>query len=773
MPFSIASPEVFGGFGIVATAAFCTFAFVPVANRLAIRIGAIDRPDHRKLHPQPTPRLGGGAMVFGASIGLGVVHLLLAPQPLAPIALSSELALAWVLPAVLLVFLLGVVDDTWGVSVGGKFLLEGLAAALVLIGCGAVQVLNLPLAGEVPLGGFGYVVSFLWLVGITNAFNLLDGLDGLAAGVGSLIAACIAALAFLKGDAGAAWVAAAVAGACLGLLPRNWAPASVFMGDCGSLTMGFVLAVVTHQSSIKAASTVAVLVPVLALGLPAIDTLLVMGFRFLSSSERGFVRRVLRMFAPDRFHLHHLVAHLTARRATVVILYILVALFCLAAFIVTLTNSVSLAVALLVAGALVVQILRRAGFRARARSLARGHRQRARALLRTGGFEARTLPAATGQPLHPASPDSAPPTAPTEGSLAAASPRGTAGASAQPRKGEHAMNSIPEAGSRIFVTGHRGLVGSAIHRRLEGEGFQHIQTATREQLDLRDQAAVNYWFKANRPEYVFLVAGTVGGILANSSRPAEFIYDNLLIHATVVHAAHLFGVKRLLYLGSSCIYPREAPQPMTEEHLLTGPLEPTNEPYAVAKIAGIKLCQAYRKQYDCDFISAMPTNLYGPNDNFDLASAHVLPALIRRCHEARVSGAPEVTVWGTGSPKRELLYVDDLADACLFLMRHYDRGRHINVGTGRDLSIKELAEAVRDVVAPGVDLAWDTSKPDGAPRKLLDVSRLHALGWRHTIELEEGIERTYAWFREHHDSAVAGQRAHGAGAPSPLSASTG
>jgi len=309
------------------------------------------------------------------------------------------------------------------------------------------------------------------------------------------------------------------------------------------------------------------------------------------------------------------------------------------------------------------------------------------------------------------------------------------------------------ADARIFVAGHRGLVGSAILRRLEAEGASRILTATREQLDLRDQAAVNYWFRANRPEYVFLVAGTVGGILANSTRPAEFIYDNMMIHATVVHAAHLFPVKRLLYLGSSCIYPRQAPQPMKEEDLLSSPLEPTNEPYAVAKIAGIKLCQAYRKQYGCDFISAMPTNLYGPNDNFDLASSHVLPALIRKFHDAKQQGRAEVEIWGTGSPRREFLHVDDLADACLFLMRRYDASEHVNVGTGEDLTIRELAERVKDAVHPQARLVFDASKPDGAPRKLLDVSRLHALGWRHKIGLEEGIASSYRWFLENHETA--------------------
>ena len=309
----------------------------------------------------------------------------------------------------------------------------------------------------------------------------------------------------------------------------------------------------------------------------------------------------------------------------------------------------------------------------------------------------------------------------------------------------------PEA--RVFVAGHGGLVGSAVVRRLEQERFTRVLAATREQLDLRDQAAVNYWFRANRPEYVFLVAGTVGGILANSTRPAEFIYDNMMIHATVVHAAHLFPVKRLLYLGSSCIYPREARQPMKEEDLLSGLLEPTNEPYAVAKIAGIKLCQAYRKQYGCDFISAMPTNLYGPNDNFDLASSHVLPALVRKFHDAKVEGRSEVPIWGSGSPRREFLHVDDLADACVYLMRRYDAAEHVNVGTGEDLTIRELAELVRDIVHPQAQLVFDATKPDGAPRKLLDVSRLHALGWRHKIALRDGIASSYRWFLENHATA--------------------
>lgn len=309
------------------------------------------------------------------------------------------------------------------------------------------------------------------------------------------------------------------------------------------------------------------------------------------------------------------------------------------------------------------------------------------------------------------------------------------------------------ANARIFVAGHRGLVGAAVLRRLLNAGYTSILAATRDEMDLRDQAAVNYWFRANRPEYVFLVAGTVGGIMANSTRPAEFIYDNMMIHATVVHAAHLFGVRRLLYLGSSCIYPRECPQPMKEEHLLSGLLEWTNEPYAIAKIAGIKLCQAYRKQYGSDFISAMPTNLYGPNDNFDLMSSHVLPAMIRKFHDAKMAGASEVRLWGTGSPRREFLHVDDLADACLFLMDHYDDAEHMNVGTGEDIAIRELAEMIKAVVHPSAALVFDTSKPDGTPRKLLDVSRLNNLGWRHRIDLRQGIETTYKWFLKHQHDA--------------------
>ena len=312
------------------------------------------------------------------------------------------------------------------------------------------------------------------------------------------------------------------------------------------------------------------------------------------------------------------------------------------------------------------------------------------------------------------------------------------------------------AGARIFVAGHRGLVGSAIVRRLEAEGYGNLLTASRQELDLRDQSAVDTWFRRHRPEYVFMAAGTVGGILANSTQPAEFLYDNLMMHATVVHSSHLHGARRLLYLGSSCIYPREAAQPMKEEALLTGLLEPTNEWYAVAKISGIKLCQAYRRQYGCDFISAMPTNLYGPNDNFHPTGSHVLPALMRRFHEARIAGQREVEVWGSGRPRRELLHVDDLADACLFLMRHYTGELQINVGSGEELTIRELAETVRDVVAPGLELRFDATKPDGSPRKLLDVSRLHALGWHHRIPLREGVESTYRWFLAHEGELRAG-----------------
>jgi len=309
-----------------------------------------------------------------------------------------------------------------------------------------------------------------------------------------------------------------------------------------------------------------------------------------------------------------------------------------------------------------------------------------------------------------------------------------------------------QADSRIYVAGHAGLVGSAVVRHLQAAGYTNILTASRQQLDLRDQSEVSHWFKANRPEYVFLVAGTVGGIMANSTRPAEFIYDNMMIHGTVVHASHLYGVSKLLYLGSSCIYPRNATQPITEDELLTGPLEPTNEWYAIAKIAGIKLCQAYRQQYGSDFISAMPTNLYGPNDNFDLTSSHVLPALIRKFHDAAQRGDTSVEIWGTGTPKREFLHVDDLADACLHLMLNYSDSTHVNVGTGIDLSIRELAEKIRDLVHPTAELRFDTTKPDGMPRKVLDVTRLRGTGWAPTIDLDSGIASTYQWFCENADA---------------------
>jgi GDP-L-fucose synthase len=300
--------------------------------------------------------------------------------------------------------------------------------------------------------------------------------------------------------------------------------------------------------------------------------------------------------------------------------------------------------------------------------------------------------------------------------------------------------------SKVYVAGHRGLVGSAILRRLRGEGCENLVTRTHSELDLTDARAVNAFFEAEKPEYVFLAAAKVGGILANDSYPADFLWENLAIELNVIDASHRHGVEKLLFLGSSCIYPKFAPQPMKEEYLLTGELEPTNEPYAVAKIAGIKLCQAYNVQHGADFISVMPTNLYGPGDNFDLHTSHVLPALIRKFHEAKESGEPAVTVWGTGTPRREFLHADDLADACVYLMDEYSGSEPINVGVGEDISIKELAELVREVVGYAGEIVHDTTKPDGTPRKLLDVSKLHGLGWRAKVPLSEGIERTYAWF---------------------------
>lgn len=302
--------------------------------------------------------------------------------------------------------------------------------------------------------------------------------------------------------------------------------------------------------------------------------------------------------------------------------------------------------------------------------------------------------------------------------------------------------------ARIWVTGHRGLVGSALVRRLRNEGFTNLLTATRAEVDLCDPAAVDDWFASRRPEFVFHAAGKVGGIQANAAQPADFLYENLMIHATVLRAAWKHETRKLLYLGSACVYPRDCPQPIREEYLLTGPLEETNEGYALAKITGLKSCEAYRRQHGCDFISAMPTNLYGPGDNFDPRSSHVLPALIRKFHEAKLSGAKQVVVWGSGEPRRDLLHVDDLADACLFLMKHYDRPETINIGTGADVRIADLADLVREAVYPQAEIVYDREKPDGTPRKLVGVGRLHNLGWRHTIDLRQGIRQTYRWFRE-------------------------
>ena len=303
-----------------------------------------------------------------------------------------------------------------------------------------------------------------------------------------------------------------------------------------------------------------------------------------------------------------------------------------------------------------------------------------------------------------------------------------------------------ELDAKIFVAGHRGLVGSAILRRLRQAGFNNLLCRSLRQLDLRDQRAVARFFRREQPEYVFMAAARVGGIRANSTFPAQFIYDNLLIEANIIHQAHRHGVEKLLFLGSSCIYPKFAPQPMKEEYLLDGKLEPTNAPYAVAKIAGITMCQAYNREYGACFISAMPTNLYGPGDNFDLLDSHVIPALMRRFHLARGRGASEVVVWGTGAPRREFLHVDDLAGACLFLMEHYQESDIINVGVGWDLSIRELAELIAAVTGFKGRISFDTTKPDGTPRKLLDVSRLTALGWQARIPLEEGLRATYRWF---------------------------
>lgn len=300
-----------------------------------------------------------------------------------------------------------------------------------------------------------------------------------------------------------------------------------------------------------------------------------------------------------------------------------------------------------------------------------------------------------------------------------------------------------EKQNKIFVAGHRGMVGSAIVRKLKAEGFNNIVTKTSSELDLRDQKAVNSFFENEKPEYVFMSAAKVGGIVANNTYRADFLYDNLMIETNVVHASYVHKVKKMLFLGSSCIYPKLAPQPLKEEYLLQGFLEHTNEPYAIAKIAGIKLCEAYRDQYGCNFISAMPTNLYGPNDNYDLQNSHVLPALIRKFHTAVKNGDSQVEIWGTGKPKREFLHVDDLAEACLFLMLNYNEKGFLNVGSGSDVSIRELAEIVAEVVGFNGELIHNTSKPDGTPRKLMDVSRLHNLGWKHKIELKDGIRAVY------------------------------
>ena len=303
--------------------------------------------------------------------------------------------------------------------------------------------------------------------------------------------------------------------------------------------------------------------------------------------------------------------------------------------------------------------------------------------------------------------------------------------------------------SKIYIAGHRGMVGTALLKSLRRSGYKNFVLRTSDQLDLRDQKEVELFFAEEKPEYVFLAAAKVGGIEANNTYRAEFLYDNLMIQNNIIHQSYLNDVKKLLFLGSSCIYPRLAPQPLKEEYLLSGKLEPTNQPYAIAKIAGIELCTAYRAQYGCNFISVMPTNLYGENDNYDLETSHVLPALIRKFHEAKTGGCKEVIVWGSGKPRREFLYADDLAEACLFLMHNYNESDLINIGLGEDLSIRELARIIKDVIGFEGHIQFDTSKPDGTPRKLLDVSKLTALGWQSSISLEEGIKLAYAGFLKH------------------------
>ncbi len=311
-----------------------------------------------------------------------------------------------------------------------------------------------------------------------------------------------------------------------------------------------------------------------------------------------------------------------------------------------------------------------------------------------------------------------------------------------------------EAGDKIFVAGHNGMVGSAICRALVNKGFKNLVTRTSSELDLRDQKSVFEFFQIERPKFVFLAAAKVGGILANHSYGAEFLYDNLMIQSNVIHASYESQVKKLMFLGSSCIYPKMADQPLKEEYLLTGSLEPTNEPYAIAKIAGIKMCENYRKQYECDFISVMPTNLFGFGDNYDLQKSHVLPALIRKFHEAKENKELTVELWGSGSPLREFLFVDDLADACVFLMLNYSEDELINVGTGKDIRIKDLGELVKTIVGYDGDIKWDHSKPDGTSRKLLDITKLEALGWKHKVTLEDGIQLTYRDYLKNRDKWV-------------------
>ncbi len=304
--------------------------------------------------------------------------------------------------------------------------------------------------------------------------------------------------------------------------------------------------------------------------------------------------------------------------------------------------------------------------------------------------------------------------------------------------------------AKIYIAGHKGLVGSALVRILQKQGLDNLILKTRQELNLLDYQAVTEFFKKEKPEYIFLAAAKVGGIMANNTHPAEFIYENLTIQNNIIHNAYLNKTKKLLFLGSSCIYPKLSPQPIKEEYLLSNYLEPTNKPYAIAKIAGITMCQTYNRQYKTKFISVMPTNLYGPNDNFDLENSHVLPALISKFHKAKIDNKKKIIIWGTGKPKREFLHVDDLADACIFLMNDYNKSDIINIGTGKDISIKELAEMIKDIVRFKGEIKWDANKPDGTPRKLLDVGRLHKLGWKHKINLKQGIKNTYGWYKNNY-----------------------